>query len=305
MINAVQRGYLSLGRVHEVVTAPLEREVADAEVPPPAPRGYGIQVNRLTYAYPGAPEKKILDDLSFEITPGETVGLFGLTGAGKSTLLGLLARVQDAPPGAVRIYGASGTERAVDLTRTPVRDWRRHVAYVPQEAFLFSMSLRENIALAETAATPDAARLDAAVADAALSLDLQALPEGLDTLVGERGITLSGGQRQRAALARAWYRDFDLLLLDDVMSAVDHATEKQLIEATYRRCTRATTLIVSHRCSALARAERILVLSEGRLVASGTHDELLADAEGPYARAWRLQQAAAAIDALPDGGAAA
>jgi ATP-binding cassette subfamily B multidrug efflux pump len=305
MINAVQRGYLSLARVHEVATAPLEREVVSADVPPPAPRGYGLRVEGLTFAYPAAPEKKILDDLSFEIAPGETVGLFGLTGAGKSTLLGLLARVQDAPPGAVRIYGEAGPAAAVDLVRTGVRDWRRHVAYVPQEAFLFSMSLRENIALAETAATPDAARLDAAVTDAALSGDLKALPEGLDTLVGERGITLSGGQRQRAALARAWYRDFDLLLLDDVMSAVDHATEKQLIEATYRRCTRATTLIVSHRCSVLARAERILVLSEGRLIASGTHEALLADAEGPYARAWRLQQAAAAIEETGDAPPAA
>lgn len=296
MINAVQRGYLSLGRVYDILDAPLERETVEAEVPTPAPRGFGVDVSHLTFAYPGAPDKPVLSDVSFHIEPGETVGIFGLTGAGKSTLLNLLARVHDAPPGAITLEGADGVR--ADLSRTPVRAWRSHVAYVPQEAFLFSTSLRENVALAEPGPTPDEARVQSAVADAALLDDLKALPEGLDTVVGERGITLSGGQRQRAALARAWYKDFELLLLDDVMSAVDHATEKRLIEAVYRRSAHATTLIVSHRCSVLAKAQRVLVLDGGRLVACDTHEALIQSPDGPYARAWKLQQAAQAIDAL-------
>ena len=142
----------------------------------------------------------------------------------------------------------------------------------------------------------DEARLSAAVEDAALAVDVESLPEGLNTVVGERGVTLSGGQRQRTALARAWYRDFDLLLLDDVMSAVDHATEKRLIDALYRRTVGRTTMIVSHRVSVLTRADRVLVLDEGKLVDQGTHEELLRR-EGPYSRAWQLQRAAERLNA--------
>jgi ATP-binding cassette subfamily B protein len=219
------------------------------------------------------------------------VGLFGFTGAGKSTLLSLLARVYDAPPGTLFVDG-------VDLTTVPVEEWRAAVACVPQEPWLFSTTLARNIALSERNAEPEPERLRAAVTDAALDEDLDAFPEGLETLVGERGITLSGGQRQRAALARAFYRDFRLLLLDDVMSAVDHATEKRLIDAVYRRCAAATTLLVSHRCSVLARADRVLVFDQGRLVADAAPETLI-QGDGPYARAWRLQQAAEALEGAP------
>lgn len=287
LVAAVQRGYVSLGRVYELLDQPVERPPVRAALPAPGPRGFGLEVRDLRFAHDGGPT--VLDGVSFRVRPGETLGIFGLTGAGKSTLLDLVARVHEPPPGTVFLDG-------VDVRDVPVRDYWRAVAYVPQEPFLFSRTVRENIALAAGDEEIDEDRLRAAVEDAALAPDLEALVDGLDTVVGERGITLSGGQRQRTALARAFYRDFDLLLLDDVMSAVDHATEKRLIDAVYRRGGGRTTLIVSHRISALARADRIIVIDGGRVVAEGTHAELL-ERDGPYARAWRLQRAAEALEA--------
>jgi ATP-binding cassette subfamily B protein len=291
LVNAVQRGWLSLGRIYDVIDAPADRPTPTGQVPVPGPRGHAVEVRDLTFAYPLAPDRPSLKQVSFCVASGETVGLFGFTGAGKSTLLSLLARVYDAPAGTVFVDG-------VDVTTVPVEDWRAAVACVPQEPWLFSTTLARNIALSERGTSPDPVRLRAAVSDAALDVDLEAFPEGLETLVGERGITLSGGQRQRAALARAFYRDFRLLLLDDVMSAVDHATEKRLIDAVYRRCGAATTLLVSHRCSVLARADRVLVFDDGRLVADA-HHSVLVQGDGPYARAWRLQQAAEALEGAP------
>lgn len=288
MVGAVQRGYVSLGRIYEVLDAPNDRAAPTAALPPMPPGGYDIEVRDLTFTHAGA-EGPSLRDLSFAVRPGETLGVFGLTGSGKSTLLDVLARIHDPPPGTVRLAGT-------DITTVSPRDYWRTVAYVGQEAWLFSRSVRENVALAEPPDRIEPARLQAAVEDAALAGDVATFPEGLDTRVGERGITLSGGQRQRTALARAFYRDFDVLLLDDVMSAVDHATEKKLIDAVYRRAAGCTTIIVSHRISVLARADRIIVLEDGRLVEEGTHASLLQRA-GPYARAWKLQRAADRLEA--------
>lgn len=296
LIGATQRGYIALGRIYELIDAPVERPETTAALPPPAPQGHGLRIRDLTFTHHGA-DRPALSGLDFEVEPGETLGIFGLTGSGKSTLLGLLARIHDPPPGTVTLDG-------VDIRDVPVRDYWRRVACVGQEAFLFSRSIEENIALADPPGEVDRARLRQAVADAALDVDVDAFPEGLATTVGERGITLSGGQRQRTALARAFYRDFEVLLLDDVMSAVDHATEKRLIDALYRRAARKTTLVVSHRISVLTKADRILVLDDGRLIGQGSHEELLEAAE-PYARAWRLQQAAERAEALDEAEAAA
>jgi ATP-binding cassette subfamily B protein len=300
-LSTVQRGWIGLERVNAVIDAPLERPApVPGAVPSPEVRGAALEVSGLDFSYaprdgegtmaPGGsaapPRRASLRNIAFRVAPGERLGIFGLTGAGKSTLLNLLARVYDPPQGTVRLGGA-------DVRDLPVDAYWRAVAYVPQEAFLFSRSLRSNIALAELPDRIDRDRSEAAALDAALGPDLAALPEGLETLVGERGIMLSGGQRQRAALARAFYRDFRVLLLDDVLSAVDHPTERRLIDAIYRRGAGATLVIVSHRASVLARADRILVLDEGQVVAEGTHAELLAPPhqEGPYARAWRVQKA--------------
>ncbi|PKN55850.1 MAG: hypothetical protein CVU56_19125 [Deltaproteobacteria bacterium HGW-Deltaproteobacteria-14] len=294
MLNAVQRGWISLGRMYEVIDAETGRPPCDAPLPERAGAGYALRVRDLTFRHPeGDPSapggsqtaaRPALEDVSFDIASGEVVGVFGLTGSGKSTLLDLVARVYDPPPGTIEVAG-------VPLESIDIRAWWGSLAYVPQDAFLFSQSLRDNIALAAPAGERDDERVAAAATDAALTDDLAALSHGLDTVVGERGITLSGGQRQRSALARAFYRRFEVLLLDDVLSAVDHATERRLIDAIYRRAAGATALVVSHRISVLRRAHRILVLDRGRLVASGTHEELLARGVEPYCRVHKLQQA--------------
>ncbi len=295
VVNAVQRGWISLVRMYEVMDAPArtsdDGKAAMPAVPSVDDRGHTLEVRDLSYKHPPRPDIDTLNEappalthVSFTARPGDTIGIFGATGAGKTTLLDLLARVQEPPPGTVFIDG-------VDVRSLDLKAFRAATAYVPQEAWLFSQSLRENVALAHAAAERDEARVEDAVRGAALSDDLGALPEGLETKVGERGVMLSGGQRQRTALARAFYKDFEILLLDDVLSAVDHATEKRLIDEIYSRRKGATTLIVSHRVSCLKHATQILVLEDGKVVARGTHDQLLADTDGPYWRAWRLQQA--------------
>lgn len=303
LVNALQRGWISLGRVYEVIDLEAGGSRPTAGSTQPLERGPAITVRGLTFSHPGKaeptpgnrPQAPALSDVSFELAPGRTLGIFGPTGSGKSTLLDLIARVHDPAPGQVFIDGK-------DVLDLELPTLRRGLAYVPQDPWLFSQTLRENVALAEDASTRDDAKVERAVTAACLDDDLSALANGLDTRVGERGVMLSGGQRQRAALARAFYRDFELLLLDDVLSAVDHATEKRLIDSIYQTIARqgraATTLIVSHRISALKHADEILVLDQGRVVRKGTHDELLSDETGPYWRAWRLQQARER-DALP------
>lgn len=283
LINSVQRGWISLQRISDILNAPLARAEGDDDVPAGQGGGLSLKVEDLEFGY--AEGSMVLEKVSFELQPGETLGVFGTTGSGKTTLLNLLARVYEPPAGTVFVGGE-------DVRSFGVRRYWDRVAIVSQEAFLFSTSIGENIALAGGERGLDPEAVERAAHDAQLKEDLSTLPDGLSTRVGERGITLSGGQRQRTALARAFYRDFDLLLLDDVLSAVDHATEQQLIRAIYERSKGATTLIVSHRISVLQQADHILVLDAGRVVAQGRHAEL-AEVPGPYADAWRLQQAEA------------
>lgn len=303
LVNALQRGWISLGRVYEVIDAPAPERPASSK-PAALERGPALSVRGLTFSHQaaqlapgsGAPATDAKTDeaapalsgVSFELAAGKTLGIFGPTGSGKSTLLDLIARVHDPRPGQVFLDGH-------DVLDLDLPTLRRSLAYVPQDPWLFSQTLRENVALAEDATTRDDAKVERAVAAACLSDDLSALADGLETRVGERGVMLSGGQRQRAALARAFYRDFELLLLDDVLSAVDHATEKRLIDSIYQTIAgqgrAATTLIVSHRISALRHADEIMVLDAGQVVARGRHEDLLMDESGLYWKAWRLQQA--------------
>ncbi|MCH9687264.1 MAG: ABC transporter ATP-binding protein/permease [Deltaproteobacteria bacterium] len=286
VLAAVSRGVVSLGRVEKVLSTPDGLPPVEDTltlVDPPQ-----IELRGLDFTYSDG-EEPALRDISFTVAPGETLGIFGKTGSGKTTLINLLSRVQTPPPGAVFMDGH-------DVTQVDLGVLRSATAVVPQSPFLFSTTLRDNIRLA--AANPWARdakagdadeRLQEVLAAACLEEDVELLPEGLATVVGERGVMLSGGQRQRASLARALYRTRPLLLLDDVLSAVDQGTEARLVEAIRNLRGGAmgerppTTVIVSHRTSVLEHADEIVVLDEGRVVERGSHAELVA-AGGVYAQ---------------------
>ncbi|MGC6419142.1 MAG: ABC transporter ATP-binding protein [Bradymonadia bacterium] len=280
LIGAFQRGQVGLGRIYEVLDAPIDRAEGKTDCPTPNAQGHDVKVTQLSFTYPKANQPS-LQDITFDVKAGSTLGLFGPTGSGKSTLLRILARTYDPPEGQAFLSG-------VDINTIRVESYWKDVVLVPQEPFLFSQTIRDNIALRSYGDSVEDGRLMDALADAQLSDEVDALADGLETVVGERGVTLSGGQRQRTALARAFYRPFQMLILDDVMSAVDHATESALINAVYRRVDGRTAIMASHRISVLAQADHIIVLDEGRIVDQGSHSELCSR-PGLYQRAWELQ----------------
>ncbi len=288
LVAIVQRGRASLERIFEVLDLPLPSDVADADALPLAPGPIGFRLEGMSFTWP-SDDRPSLQAIDAHIAPGSMVGIFGRTGSGKTTLLNLLARVHDPGRGEVLLEDSQGSQH--ELLDVPLSVLRARTTVVPQVPFLFTTTIADNISMAHEASAvraPEAARA------AALASDLELLPEGLETVVGERGVTLSGGQRQRVALARGFARDFDLLLLDDVLSAVDHDTEQRLVRAIRRRACgvggqRPTVVVVSHRLGVLSHADQVLVLHEGRLVDSGVHSELIAR-PGPYRDAWIVQQ---------------
>jgi ATP-binding cassette subfamily B protein len=232
---------------------------------PPLPDGHGaIEIRGATVAYEGS--EPVLHDINLQVAAGETLALVGPTGSGKTTLAALIPRLYDPIEGAVLIDGA-------DIREIDMQSLRHQVALVSDDAFLFSASLRENIAYARPGATDE----DVARAAAMAGLDefVGELPDGYETLVGERGLTLSGGQRQRVAIARALIQDPRILILDDATSSLDATTEARVKQALREVMQGRTTVIIGHRLSTIALADRIAVLDGGRLTAVGTHDELI------------------------------
>lgn len=278
VINLAQRGSASLARIREVLD--LEPEIRDEGPAEPVGELRGaIELRDLTFRY--ATGGDVLHGLSFAVPAGSTLALVGRTGSGKSTVLSLIPRLLDPPRGTVWVDGH-------DVRDLPLAGLRLAIAAVPQETILFSASLRDNIAMSRPEASLEEVR--AAAIQAGLETDLADLPSGLDTLVGERGITLSGGQKQRVALARALLREPRILLLDDCLSAVDTETEERILRNLRGSLVRRTVLLVSHRVSTARHADRIVVLEDGRIAERGSHDELLRIDGGIYAELHRRQQ---------------
>jgi ATP-binding cassette subfamily B multidrug efflux pump len=262
VVNIFQRGTASLIRLNEILKEKPEIsdgvEAADREV-----EGE-IEFRGLNFAYDGKP---VLHDVNLKIPAGSSMAIVGPTGSGKTTLVSLIPRIYDAAPGMVLLDGRPIREFSLESLR-------KNVGFVPQETFLFSDRIRENIALGVESATNEEIR-DAAEA-ANIAADIESFPEQYQTMVGERGITLSGGQKQRTAIARALIRNPRILILDDALSSVDTHTEDKILNHLREVMQGRTTIFISHRVSTVRNADRIAVLHDGRIVESGSHDELLA-----------------------------
>lgn len=277
VVNLYQRGTASLKRMNAIFAVkPLIKDAPDVK-PQPAISGE-IEFRNLTFGYQSA-DDPVLRDISLRIPAGQTVAFVGRTGSGKSTLVNLMPRVLEAPAGSIFLDG-------VPLREYPLAQLRQSIGYVPQETFLFSDSLADNIAFGVEKI--ERADIEWAAEIAGLSEDIRGFPDGFDTMVGERGITLSGGQKQRTAIARAVARAPKILILDDALSSVDTYTEEKILAQLRGVMRDRTSLIVSHRISTVRDADLICVLNEGQILERGTHDELLA-LGGEYAALYERQ----------------
>ncbi len=275
----LQRAAGAAERIVELIRA--TDSVEDPARPLPLPKGLRREIvfDEVSFRYPARPDIAALNGVSLRISPGETVALVGPSGAGKSTVVHLLLRFYDPSSGGVRIDG-------IDLRDMARAEFRSAIALVPQDPVIFAGTARENIRFGRPEASD--AEVEAAARAAAAHGFISMLPDGYDTDVGERGVTLSGGQKQRVAIARAILRDAPILLLDEATSALDAESERLVQNAVDSLSQDRTTVIVAHRLATVKKADRILVFDEGRIVAEGTHDELVVEG-GLYARLARLQ----------------
>ena len=278
-ITMISQGVAGLNRIHEVMDE--QSEIFDDPHPDPVDSLTGqISIKNLNFTYqkdlPNA-----LHDVNVEIAPGETLAVMGRTGAGKTTLVNLLCRVYDVTGGSIEFDGH-------DIRKIPLHVLHENIAYVPQDNFLFSNTLANNISFGRLDATQE--QIEAAAKDADIHENIMDFPEGYATMVGERGVTLSGGQKQRASIARALLKDSPILILDDSLSAVDTDTEETILENLKRVREGKTTILIAHRVSTVQNADHVLVLDEGGVAEYGGHDELLQKENGVFATMWKKQQ---------------
>ena len=278
-INLIQRAGASLGRINRILEEEPDIQSPPAEQAVRKPIRGEISIRNLSYAYPGT-EKEVLKDFSIDIPSGSILGILGKTGSGKSTLVQLLPRILDPPPGTVFVDDLD--VRSYDLTVL-----RNAISTVPQETFLFSTSIRDNIAFGSRNGDDELVRKVAAIST--IERDFSTFPAGSETVVGERGITLSGGQKQRVAIARALASDAAICIFDDSLSSVDTETEDAILRDLLPFLKGKTLIVISHRISTLKTADRIVVLEDGRIAQLGSHEELLGQ-KGFYADIYRLQQ---------------
>jgi ATP-binding cassette subfamily B protein len=277
VINIFQRGTASMGRINEILTEQPEiRNVPGAE---PLPIEGGIEFRNLDFSYGNTP---VLKGINLKIPVGSSLAIVGPTGSGKSTLVSLIPRIFDAPANGSPSVLVDGRP----VTAYELEHLRRNIGFVPQETFLFSDTIRENIAFGAEHASDDEVR--SAAAGANIAQDIEGFPRRYQTIVGERGITLSGGQKQRTAIARALIRDPRILILDDALSSVDTYTEEKILDHLREVMQGRTTIFISHRVSTVRNADRIAVLHGGRIVELGTHDELIARS-GYYTELYQKQ----------------
>ncbi len=278
-INMIQRAGASLGRINRILEEEPDIQSPPADQMVRKPIRGEISIRNLNYTYPGV-EKEVLKDFNIDIPSGSILGILGKTGSGKSTLVQLLPRILDPPPGMVFIDGLD--VRSYDLTVL-----RNAISTVPQETFLFSTSIRGNIAFGSRNGNGELVREVAAIST--IERDFSAFPAGSETVVGERGITLSGGQKQRVAISRALASDASIYIFDDSLSSVDTETEDAILKDLLPFLKGKTLILISHRISTLKTTDRIVVLEDGRIAQLGSHEELLAQ-KGFYADIYRLQQ---------------
>jgi len=279
-ITAYQRGEVSVDRVESILTVKTSVQDQQDSIPLPLEKVQGKLVARnLNFTYPGA-KTHALKNVNFTIKPGETVAIVGPIGAGKSTLANALPRLLDISKGSLFLDG-------YDITHLRLEDLRKAIAYVPQESFLFSTSIKNNIRYGDP--TLEHPKVESAATQAQIHPEIANFPQKYETIVGERGITLSGGQRQRSALARALIVDAPVLILDDALASVDNQTATAILSNLSQGTKRKTVVFISHQMSATATADRIFVMDKGEIVQTGTHAELV-ETPGLYQSLWNQQK---------------